>query len=81
MKSKSRLCKNILEKKGVFLNNYGLPKIVEKDLWFLKELIEKNKIKPVLDKVYSIDDVVEAHGYVDKGHKKGNVILSVSSEQ
>ena len=61
----------------MFLNNSRLPKIKNDDLLFLKYLIENNKLKPVIDRTYSIEEIVEAHKYVDKGHKKGNVAIRI----
>lgn len=56
----------------------GRPKLQVQDLVLLGELAESGRLRPVIDRTFTLDEVVEAHRYVDTGRKKGNVVLRIA---
>lgn len=78
-KSNKSQCKNLLKHKGKYVSvSSGYASETKQQLEQLKDLFEKGNFKATIDKTYSMDEIVEAHKYVDTGRKKGNVVLKIS---
>jgi NADPH:quinone reductase-like Zn-dependent oxidoreductase len=70
-------CKKSLGENGIFISSWFLTRETNEDLIHLKELVEAGKVRPVIDRTYPLEEVMEAHRYVDLGHKRGNVVITV----
>lgn len=74
-----RRCRRVLAPRGTCVSvDDGTPKLRREDLELLGELATKGEIRPVIDRTYALDDIVDAHRYVANGHKRGNVVITVS---
>ena len=74
-----RHCARVLSPGGRCISvDNGTPKLLRDDLVLLGRLAQDGEIRPVIDRCYPLDDIVEAHRYVDGGHKRGNVVISVA---
>ena len=80
-KTSKSACKNLLKPEGKYVSVTGSPAKNPNDLLFLKELIESGKLKTVIDRRYTLEQIREAHAYVEKYHKKGNVVINVLENQ
>jgi len=76
-KTSKSACRDILKPKGKYVSVTSSPKKGQNDLLFLKEVIESGKLKTVIDRRYTLEEIREAHAYVESFRKKGNVVINV----
>jgi NADPH:quinone reductase-like Zn-dependent oxidoreductase len=70
-------CRKILNKNGYFLSVKFPSSEKEEYMRLLNRIISEGKIKPVIDRHYNLEQIVEGHSYVEEGHKKGNVVIDI----
>ncbi len=78
-KSNRKQCEKLLNGNGIYKSVSSVnASETRQQLQLLKELFEKGAFKAVIDKTFQMDEIIEAHRYVDLGRKKGNVVLRIS---
>ena len=80
-KTSKSACKNLLKPNGRYVSVIGSPDKNPNDLLFLKRVIESGKLKTVIDRRYKLEQIREAHNYVENHHKKGNVVVKIVENQ
>ncbi|WP_340113045.1 NAD(P)-dependent alcohol dehydrogenase [Maribellus mangrovi] len=72
-------CRKASTVNGTYVSvDEGSPNATIADLELLNKMVEEGKLRPVIDRTYKLEEMVEAHRYVDAGHKKGNVIIAIA---
>jgi len=79
-KTSKSACKHLLKPGGKYVSVTGSPKSDRGDLLVLKGLIESGKLKTVIDKRYRLEQIREAHAYVESYRKKGNVVINIIAD-
>ncbi len=69
--------KKLIGDKGIYVKVGAESNVSIDGFDFLKELVEEGKLKTIIDRTYPLEQIVEAHRYVEKGHKKGHVVVTV----
>jgi NADPH:quinone reductase-like Zn-dependent oxidoreductase len=76
-KTSKSACKSLMKPDTKYISVTGSPKANPDDMQVLKELIESGRLRSVIDRTYRLEQIPQAHAYVEKFHKKGNVVVSV----
>lgn len=74
-KTSKAQCRPALAKGGRFVSVRGTARLLPNDLEALRALVEAGKLRSVIDRRYPLDQIAEAHRYVEAGHKRGNVVV------
>ena len=70
--------KKALTSNGKYISiDHGTPLTPKEAFFNLKSLVEQEKLRPVIDRLYSLEKLAEAHKYVEMGHKRGNVVITI----
>jgi NADPH:quinone reductase-like Zn-dependent oxidoreductase len=80
-KTSKSACKKLLKPEGKYVSVIGSASENSNELLSLKEIIESGKLKTVIDRRYTLEQIREAHVYVEKHHKKGNVVVNIFENQ
>ncbi|MBK6963212.1 MAG: NAD(P)-dependent alcohol dehydrogenase [Bacteroidales bacterium] len=80
-KASASACKKLLKPGGKYVSVSGTAKSAPGDLKALKELIESGKLKAVIDRTYTLDQIREAHQYAESFRKKGNIVIKIADNQ
>ena len=70
--------KKVLKTGGAFVSIKTITKEKDENLKLIKEMAEKGNLKPFIDRHFNIEEIVKAHEYVDRGRKKGNVVIDIA---
>lgn len=76
-KTSAALSRGSVKRGGVFLSVNGSADVLAEDLDYLRGVIDEGKLTAVIDRCYPLEQIAEAHRYVEAGHKKGNVVVTV----
>lgn len=79
-KASASACKKLLKPGGKYVSVSGTAKSAPGDLTDLKKLIESGKLKAMIDRTYTLDQIREAHTYAESFRKKGNIVINISDD-
>lgn len=80
-KTSKKACRDILKSGGHYVTVSGNPRKNLDDMPVLRQMLEQGTLKPVIDKVYTLHQIREAHAYVEQFHKRGNVVVRVVEQR